>query len=500
MAKNDSFSAEVGEPAPIVCRCNPRLVWMVILGVPEAAGFAAAPWLMQLDPPPHAPIWAAGLLFWPVAALMGAGVLWVALDLVRGEIRADGTGLSWRHGLGQTKSARWDEIGDFYFRVSVSGSRVVETPVGEVELSRTYSNTGAVADLVAARAVNAPSRAWEVRGFRRGDTWSVELSPWSKTRKWFAPLMSAALMYLVIAMPWLASSQPGRGAPISLGTGLDVAALVIPLLLAAPIGAIFVWVVARSWRERGFAWRHRDEVTHLDQNGLLHQSEGVRVAATWDEIRAVEPLEKREGWERVRVRTAGGDFVLWRLPEGSVWPIFRARCQIYAPAALEAMRQSEAAETLDGALEAPQCDARGAQIFTFRTRGNRLALACVSSLLLFAPVLYLVILYGHFDEDAPFAPAWPLFGGALLLSVLLVGALWLWFSRARLIASDDGLELRSPFRAPRFVQWRNVESIGHDFWGDWLKADGRKIYFVRVLPLARREAFDALVKQRRQIR
>ncbi|RYG62887.1 hypothetical protein EON80_22275, partial [bacterium] len=57
-----------------------------------------------------------------VGGVMGFGLLNLALTMKRGEIRADAVGLRWREAFGDWKSARWEEITDYYLD-SASGTK-----------------------------------------------------------------------------------------------------------------------------------------------------------------------------------------------------------------------------------------------------------------------------------------------------------------------------------------------------------------------------------------
>ena len=489
--------AENTELLPVVCRHNPRLTGFVVLGFFEAIFMIVAPFWAREEMPVSRPIWPLLVICWPMAALILCGISYIALEIARGEIRADAAGLHWRRGFATWKSATWEQISDFYLggMGPHPTTKTIETPAGQLELDRAYSNIEIVAELVENRAVNAPARAWEMRGFRRGETWSSSLSLWSKTQQWFAPVLSFALIGCPVALMLMPDSTPRRTAPISMGLGWNIALIALALLFFVPVGFAMILSLLLMWRERTFAWLHRHETLQLSASGLIYRDGQTRIEASWEQVRAVERLPRARLGTSYRVTTDAGNFTLWSLSNSSMWRGFRAPCQSYAPAALEQLITDETRELLDDELVAPS-EAK-APIFTFRTRGNRLILVCVSCVLVFAPLFYLIGGYSRFDPDAPFAPNWPLFCGAYFIVVVILGALWTWFRRARIIADDEGLELRSPLRRARRFLWTEIEAMGHDVWGDWLRAGGRKIYFVFNLGLspARREALEATVKR-----
>ena len=479
---------------PLVCRVNRRLWWIVPVGLVEGAFMFGGPWLSQSDSQHQAPVWAMGLLFWPVGALMVLGAAYLALELARGAIIADENGLRWRGAWGTWKSARWDEIRDYSLHGGPGGTPTIETLSGRLQLSRSYAGSEAIAAIVPARAVNAKAREWEVRGFRKAENWSQLLGLWTKPQRWTAPVMSANLLFLVAFGGGAVLFGPRNPHGRWMGLWFDWFAVVLAILTVGFLGAISVWGAILMWRERNFTWKHRAELLYLDARGAIWSGEGRRVVAKWDEVKNVERLPKAEGFERVRVETAQGDFEIWQLSSSDVWPKFRVRCETYAPDALENLRAQEANE-LDEELGAPQTREDGARIFSFRTRGNRLGLACASLALLFAPCFYLIGCYVHANDDAPFAPSWPLFWGALALAVVICGALWRWFACARIVADAGGLEFQAPFSRAWRVEWREVSGVGHDVWGDYLAAGGRKTYWRRVLATARREELELLMKR-----
>ena len=81
-----------------------------------------------------------------------------------------------------------------------------------------------------------------------------------------------------------------------------------------------------------------------------------------------------------------------------------------------------------------------------------------------------------------------------LVSVVVAGALWLWFARAFIVAAPDELQLHSPFRSTRHFDWNHLEAAGADMWGNWIRANGRKIYWARGWFPARRAALGALIE------
>lgn len=478
---------------PIVCRVNPRLWWMVPVGLAETFFLLAAPFFILQEAAQPRSVGIIIFLFclcWGMGAFFVYTTLWMIAELTRGEVIADENGLRWRREFAGWKRARWDEISDFYLHRTQVGTHTLETPHGQLQLSATYPGIKQIIELVPQRAVNARAHAWDMRGFGRDADWEQTLSLWSKGQKWTAPAFTLLILMGAGAFIALLFLEPRHPKPALGIFWLDVFPLVLAALFFGVMAMGMIWATLSMWRERKFAWQRRDETLHLSARGLTFENETERVEATWEQVQKIGRMGNQNGFERIRVETKSGDFVLWHSKSSTLWPMFRARCESYAPAALEALRASEVT-SLEQEIDPPQ-SAEEARVFSFRTVSNRLILICVSVALLFAPIFYLILLYQS-TGDSPFAPWWPLFWGALALGVLIVGTLWLWFARARIVADAEGLQLHSPFRPTRHVRWDSIETSGRDAWGDYLRVGGRKIYWVRGLSPARRDELTEII-------
>ena len=473
---------------PIVCRLDQRCWFLVVAVCAMALAFIVGPSLDANAPQDHVfPILSAlfGLLLLP-------GVAYMVADLVRGQVRADDDGLQWRRGFSKTKRARWDEIEDFYKTAGHPALHYIETPHGKIELSTYFTGVAALLELVPRRAATSKASDWEVRGFRRGETWELALPMWSKSQKWSAPIISGALtlcVVLIVIVTLTGRSGAETGRAIS---GYGVLPLILGALFFGSIAAAYVWLGLGMWRDRRYAWEHRAQVLLLNAQGLIFQDENRLVRANWDEIERVERVRGPHHLSGYRVITRGGEFDLWRLSSDQNMAFkFRARCEHYAPAALEPLRAAEADLLLDAELD-PAPPIEGETRFSFRTRGNRLVLLCVNSALFFAPFLYLISVYNA-AVDEPVAPAWLLFGALCFLAVLISGALGLWFARAFIVAAKD-LELHAPFLRTRHVVWDEIETVDADIWGHYVRVNGRKIYWMRWLAPARRADLEKIIE------
>ena len=453
-----------------------------------------APLLAQSDPPPHASIWLIALITWPFGGFFLFCLAWMVWELTRGEVRADDDGITWRRGFAARKSARWEEIRDFYLHTTQTGTHRVQTDNGTLELSSTFLGVEALIEIIPRRAINAPARAWEVRGYRSQGDWSQSLAVWSKSQEWAAPAMSALLILSGVALLALSLSEPRNLRP-SLGFLWDsLVPLLALIFFVLPLAGLFGWMIFSMWRERKFAWEHRDEKIHLNAQGIVFESAHSRVEASWDEVQRVERLSRENGFGRTRVSTRvstrNGDFILWQLNNSEISNLFRARCQSYAPAAIEHWNEQLKAETsLDSEISPQLTEADGTQTFSFRTRSNRLILGITGLVLILTPFFYLNTVYAA-TIDEPFAPSWLLFGALCVFAVVVSLLLYLWFARAFIVATPTELRLHSPFRSPRIIRWDAAETAGADMWGNWVRANGRKVYWMRAFASGARRRIE----------
>jgi len=468
-------------------RQSPRTWWQVpVIGF-GAIMFACGPLIPPSPLHPEPPPVGAVIFFEAVASLCLFLLVYMVCDIARSEIYANAQGLRWRRGFSKWKRALWDEVRDFYKQGTL---HIVKTPRGKLELSRSFVGIEQIIEMVPRHALGAPAPMWETRGFRRGENWSLSLSLWDNSQKWGAPFMTLNMLCIVLGVPLLVAYRPKHGAPVSMGFWLDVFPLLMMALLFAPIGLGTIWSVVTMWRERQFAWRHRDETLHLDARGLVFSSSTKRIEAAWDEVRDVRRLPREGKFDSFEVETASGNFRLWSLAGSSVWRRFYGLARDYAPIALPSLtEQPDMTDEIAPVLD----EAQGIKVWSFRSYNNRLIILCASILLGFAPLVYLISLSSRSFDEAPFSPSWPLLGGMCVVAVGTIAVMWIWFRRARIVADDEGLELYSPLRRARRIAWSSLEEVGHSVWGDWVRADGRTIYFAHALaPVRKAELLGVL--------
>ena len=471
---------------PIICRLNPRFWVIVVLSFLVSLALIFGP-SRETDPPERRTTIVAAL----ITGIFGlVTTAYLAADLARGEVRADDTGLQWRRGFRARRSARWEEISDFYVRLTANGTHFIETPVGKLGVDKSFVGIDEILALLPQRAVHARARDWEERDYRSDENWEQTLPVWTKSQKWAAPLWTAAAFYLIGYFGYAMLFGPKK-LMLSPDFGwFDVLGAVFFVLIFGALGMISVVPAIISWRERKFAWAHRDESLRINARGLIFASDEKRVEAAWDEVQSVERTKNQGSFKGYRVTTKNGEFVHWANNS-----LFRVRCESYAPAALESLRREEAQLSLDSELKPAPIASDGTQKFSFRTPGNRLILLCAFSALGFAPFIYLISVYNK-AVDEPFAPSWLLFGVMCAFAILVSGALWLWFARAFIVVGAEDLQLHWPLRAVRRVRFADIENAGADAWGNWIRAGGRKIYWSLGLFPARRAELSALIEER----
>ena len=471
---------------PIVCRYDFK-AWLAVvscmtLPILLMAGSLLDPQMIR-DPTPR-------YFIWPLCAVFLWAAAYLASDISRGEVRADDDGLRWRAGFGGWKGARWDEISDFY--LNQIGGHTIESPAGKCEFGSSRTRIDEIIALVPQRAVNAGARAWGVRGYRPHEAWQQTAVLWPGNQKWKAPLLTALMAPPAICAVGsvFVAGMSMLARPFSwwlLGSAL------VPLSLLGCVALAFVWVVRDGWRERQVAWENREQKLHLDANGVQFESDAGAIEARWSEIERVERLPNERGVRRYRVRTARGNFVLWKLSDAhGMWEPFRARCRDYAPAALEGVPDNESHAALDAEIRpAPAGDNELSRVFSFGTRANRLITWAVSATVFAVPIVSLSLQFNG-PLDQPFAPAWLLFGAGCVLAATISLLLYLWFARAFIVAAED-LQLHSPFRRTRHIVWDEIETVDEDIWGRYVRVGGRKIYWMRWLCPARAGELEKLI-------
>lgn len=509
---------------PFICRVKPTLWWLIVLGIFEAAFMLCAPFFVLADNTRssrnihHAPSHDLGTLVftacisWPIALLIGWGMTCLAFDLKRGEIRADAVGLTWRTAFSNWKSARWEEITDFYqehtgYKDSGTKSRVVETSAGKLELRSSYYGIEAIAELVVQKAAHTGNHSWEVKGMRPREEWSRTFTTWTGEQMWTAPVMTGALIFSVVSIPLLSlfSSAKTHPAPrVSMGFWWDVFPMIVFSMILAPFPFLMLWTAIVTWQERKFAWEHREESLVLNANGLVFTSPQKAIEASWDQVQTVTYLPPEKRVTPVVVTTSQGDFTLWKSNGAGNWwqvaPIIRLYAADVLKDETEGIRQQmllqSDIEGERGAWSGGEVGL-GAKRWGFRSSGTRFLLQCASGLIPFGLLLTLLNASNAAPPELDGRPiiSWPLYAASCLCCLIALMAVWLWYCRAAVLADEEGLEIRSPFHRPRRASWTSISSMGRDAWGEFVRVEGRKIYFTHFLSPVRLEELRAHIEK-----
>jgi hypothetical protein len=361
-------------------------------------------------------------IFWPMwvmSSLMGlaccAGAFWVTRSLLYQEVIADETGLRWRNPFGPWKSARWDEISDFSFK-GLKQLPTIQTPSAKITLITELTNREAMMAVVAARAVNAPAREWEIEKFRASKNFTQRFDYWTRSQKWMVPLMSVGVVYVLGFVGWSAffGDRASTTTRYQLSWQFDFLSIVMAILFFAPFVTTFAFGLWMGWQQRNFAYNRRNEHLEISLRGLAWQNLEQRIEASWQEVRAIDLVPGRRLEAHYRVETANGDFSVWTALESiSLWvglvrqfaPHLNVEVSITDP------DLGGEAETWSGGEIG-----KGTRTFHFRTRDTRLVLWALTAFVLVLPLLPVLNEGLKTPDDVP-SPI----SGRFWIAVLLVG-------------------------------------------------------------------------------
>lgn len=173
---SSSFDRKPEEGAfPVVCR-NKLTQWFNVAGGWAIVGFCA--WASTLPNNSTAPNAKAVqyLLCFGTAGTFTLYAIWLTFELIRAEIRADQTGLRWRHALSGWKQVHWGQITDYYLKTSRNGetvTKIVETRVGKLKLESSFAGIERVAELVAQKATQTKRPGWQDQKSNASKAWLV---------------------------------------------------------------------------------------------------------------------------------------------------------------------------------------------------------------------------------------------------------------------------------------------------------------------------------------
>jgi hypothetical protein len=390
-----------------------------------------------------------------VALLLMVAVL--AAWQTRARIVADAGGLRWRL-FGGWKSARWEEVWDFYDRLpsQAQGQRslfwaVIKTAAGGVRFSNDWTDAIALREQVARLATNAAMQQWDLLGSRPCDLWPrvFRYDTWQNiwTPRVLLKLALTALGYLLTPPLQQAMSQAGQ-----VGWGVTLAGLGVYVLLIASMGAFFLMPLAQ-YRAAG---RRKAERITADLNGIVFEDGARRVEAAWADVTGYG-IGPGPGAFAVRyvVETRQGDFdFLATLSDAT---LLQAIIRRYAEDAGDKEWRARVDPEVLGGEAARWSGGRvgvGARVYHYRKRANRAVL--------WAPLVFGLtcgfLSWAAWQGLLPGAQAAGLVCVAVGCGLVFLGG-WYAYRVRRMETDEDGLTWITPLGRRRLA-WGQVE----DYW------------------------------------
>ena len=453
----------------IRCRINRNLWWLVPVAIGETVFMLAAPFQIAQEQPKSSP-WPIYLICGPAAVAFFGCVIYMVASLLREEVLADETGLRWRGAFGPWKSARWDEITDFYLK---SGP-IIETPQGKCALSSSFVNRAEMMAFIAARAVNAPAREWEMEKYRASKNLTQRFEYWTKTHTWMAPMQSLGAVYVLGFLTWgiFFNAKPTAKTPFSPAWQFDWFSVLMAIFGFGPVFALFVIMVPLIWRDRNRAFARRDEHLEISPRGLSWQRGQARIDASWQQVRAIRFVAGDKQTAHFQVETQNGDFAVWRSLESiGLWVQLVNQ---FAPHLAVEIPVDDPDLGKESATWSGGVVGQGARVFHFRTRDTRLVLWAATVFGRVLPALPLLMHFMKTPDDAPSNVPVKFLSIALFLIILALIYAWMCFQRAAIWANETGLEWRVPLFKNRRVNWSEIESFGRDEGTYFLIVGGKK--------------------------
>ena len=366
-----SDAPEIPDPADTVT-CRPSGEWWQLVG---SAGFfgvmAGTGALLPANPPPLHPVLEA-VFFGTVSVACLLAAAWLMWWTLTARILADASGLRWRGRFGW-KSARWEEVRDFYDDLPVragrdSGQATIKAPSGTVSFSRQWTNVGPLRALVARRAANAATGEWGLLGTRSCDRWPrvFRYDTWQNI---WAPRILLKLVLTGFGYAFAKPIQQAVGLAGLVGWPMKLALfapyLLIFFLYAGPL--LFVFAQYRA------AGRRRAERIRVDMEGIVFEDGARRFEAAWADVTGYQIAGGAGALSaRYVVETRQGEFDFLAALSGAT--LLKAIIQRYAEnAADREWRARVDPEALGG--EAARWSGgevgSGARVYHYRTRAHR---------------------------------------------------------------------------------------------------------------------------------
>ncbi len=264
--------------------CRPSSEWWAVIAMAVfftvIAGLAL---ILPSNPPPLHPVLQA-IFFGMVSVASLLAAAWLTWWTLNARILADTRGLRWR-GLFGWKSARWEEVQDYYDRLPSQshGQRhsraIIKTSNGTISFSSQWTHVEPFREQVERRVTQARAQEWGVWGSRPCDPWPQVFDYGTWSNRWMAPILSVMLVAFLaytLAKPVLRTVSQ-FGVP---GWGVTLAMLGVFVVFILSKGALLLLIIGR-YREAG---HRRSERITVDTRGILFDDGARRVEAAWTEV------------------------------------------------------------------------------------------------------------------------------------------------------------------------------------------------------------------------
>ncbi len=430
-------------------RCRPPRAYWILLIFPGFLGALAA--LASQAPTKSGPPSPMETAVWEAIAgaclLLALGVAWW---LARACVVADASGLRWR-GVGPWKSARWEDVRDFYERSTRAGAEsttvsAVKTASGEVGVTSLWSGADALREQVELRAVHSLTHVWEALGTRAVDPWPRVFDYDTLENRWAPRLwLKLFLVYVVYVLVKPAMQLPAMAGLMGWATTLLTAGLY--LLLVGSLGLIFLIPLAQ-YRAAG---RRKAERITVSLGGIVFEDGSRRVEAVWADVTGYGMAYGKGAAVRYTVETRQGAFDF--LANIRQTAVLRAVIQRYAAESADqewCLRADPEALGGEAARWSGGAAGIGARVFHYRTRSYRamlpLALCLTFGLLAVSAGL------GLLPGASVAGEAW----GAAVCAALYFGG-WYAYRTCSIQADEEALTRVTPLGRHR-LRWDQVEN------------------------------------------
>ena len=428
--------------------CRPTNVAAVCVGIPGlfAVLLGLNAWAMAVTPGLGSRAMSVVFTVLSLLCFLGAvaGLRWTR----RAQVTADGAGLRWR-GLGRWRSARWDEVSDYFDKLPPRGasvvSSVIQTRQGPVRFSSKWSDRDALRAAVVERAGRLMGAGWETQGCRASDPWPRVFGYDTFNNRWMPTLtLKLFLAFVAYLLVKPALGLAALGGLVGWRMALITAGLYA--LLIIPLGLLFLLPLAQYREVR----RRRGQTITVDPNGLVFQAGDRAVAAAWPDVTGYFVGRDRLNPLYV-VETRHGNFEF--LAAVGRAGLLQAIIRQWATRATEREWEPRRERNTFGAETAHWCagqNGKGARRYHYQTRSNRAFLwgppAFGLAGLLLAELAGQGVLPGA---------DWRLCAAGALFWFVVLAVGWQVYRSYAILADDVGLT-QTTMLGRRFLPWPQV--------------------------------------------